>query len=118
MTRVRPRLRDSKPYEAPDSLEELTGPSDGPVTLPLRIRWVPGGRTYDVGNDAQAQVVYQAVLSEGSAADQCTFLNEQRLVGLWPTLNLDQRVVRLWQGRFAELRGLERPARSTTNDVV
>ncbi|WP_196716618.1 transcriptional regulator [Actinomyces trachealis] len=118
MSQTRLRFRDVKPYEAPDSLHELSGPSSGPVTLPLRIRWVPGDRTYDVSNDAQAQIVYQAVLAEGTAADQCSFLNAQRLIELWPTLSLDQRVVELWQGRFGELRGLKWPTRLVTNNVA
>lgn len=106
------RFRDIKPIEAPASLDELRGPSTGTVTLPLRVRWVPGARTYDVGNEAEAQIVYQAVLAEGTTEDQRRFLNRGRLIELWPELNLDQRVVRLWEGRFSELRGLTWPTRS------
>lgn len=118
MSQTRLRFRDLKPYEAPESLLELNGPRTGLVTLPLRIRWVPGDRTYDVDNDAQAQIVYQAVLAEGTAADQRSFLNAQRLIELWPTLHLDQRVVELWQGRFGGLRGLEWPTHLAANNVV
>lgn len=109
MTGSHVRFRDVKPYEAVSSLDELSGPARGDVTLPLRLRWVPGERTYDVDNDAQAQIVYQAVLAEGTAADQEQFLNRDRLVELWPRLNLDRSVVALWEGRFHELRGLTWP---------
>lgn len=100
------RFRDVKPIEAPASLDELQGPAIGAVTLPLRVRWVPGDRTYDVGETGGARVVYQAVLAEGTVEDQRRFLNRDRLIQVWPDLNLDQRVVRLWGGRFSQLRGL------------
>lgn len=106
VTATRVRFRDVKPIEAPAALEELTGPATGEVVLPLRVRWSPGARTYDVGDETEAQIAYQAVLAEGTADDQRRFLNRDRIVALWPTLNLDQRVVALWEGRFPELRGL------------
>ncbi|MCI1748210.1 MAG: transcriptional regulator [Acidipropionibacterium sp.] len=100
------RFRDVKPIEAPDSLDELHGPATGAVTLPLRLRWVPGDRTYDVGETGGARVVYQAVLAEGTVEDQRQFLNRIRLIELWPDLNLDKRVIQLWEGRFPQLHGL------------
>jgi len=105
-TGPRVRFRDIKPYDAPVSLDELQGPASGTVTLPLRLRWVPGARSYDVGEAGGARVVYQAVLAEGTVDDQRRYLNRDRLIDLWPVLNLDQRVVGLWEGRFRELRGL------------
>ena len=105
-TAERVRFRDIKPVEAPTTLDELIGPAAGEVTLPLRVRWAPGARTYDVARDPQAQIVYQAVLAEGTVDDQRRFINRNRLVALWPTLNLDQRIVTLWEGRFPELREL------------
>lgn len=106
---ARVRFRDVKPYEVPDSLDELAGPITGKIVLPLRIRWVPGEREYDISNEAHAQIVYQAVLAEGTVQDQRQFVNRNRLIELWPSLNLDQRVVRLWEGRFPQLRGLAWP---------
>ena len=40
----------------------------------------------------------------GSAADQERLLNQRRLIEMWPLLNLDRRVLDLWEGRFPELR--------------
>lgn len=100
------RFRDIKPYDVPASLDQLTGPASGVVTLPLRLRWVPGARSYDVGELGGARVVYQAVITEGTMDDQRRYLNRDRLVSVWPELNLDQRVVSLWEGRFRELCGL------------
>lgn len=105
-TTGRVRFRDLKPYDAPTSLDELTGPASGVVQLPIRVLWVPGERRFDVGRDDTGRVVYQAVLAEGVVDDQREFLNRDRLIELWPTLSLDQRVVQLWEGRFPELRGL------------
>lgn len=102
----RVRFRDIKPYAAPDSLDELRGPSSGVIRLPHHIRWAPGERSYDVGSFPDAQVVYQAVLAEGTVAEQRQLLNASRLIEIWPRLNLDQRVVELWEGRFPQLHGL------------
>ena len=49
-------------------------------------------------------MAYQALLAEGSAADQERLLNRRRLVEMWPLLNLDRRVLDLREGRFPELR--------------
>ena len=105
-TTKRIRYRDTIPIEAPESLDELTGPATGQVVPPSHIHWAPKTRTYDMGNDPDAQIVYQAFLSEGTAEDQKEFINRDRLIELWPTLSLDQRVVKLWEGRFPQLRGL------------
>ncbi len=100
------RFCDVKPVDAPASLNELHGPATGLVTLPLRVRWVPGDRSYDAGETGGARVVYQAVLAEGTVEDQRRFLNPDRLIELWPDLNLDQRVIGPREGRFPQLRGL------------
>lgn len=102
----RVRFREIKPYAVVESLQELQGPATGQVTLPLTIRWVPGDRTYDVGDIGEALVVYQAVLAEGKVEDIRRFLNAGRLIELWPEMMLDQRIVKLWEGRFSELSGL------------
>jgi len=105
-TTKRIRYRDTIPIEAPESLDELTGPATGEILLPTHLRWAPGSRPDDMGNDADARLAYQFILSEGTAEDQKEFINRDRLIELWPTLSLDQRVVKLWEGRFSQLRGL------------
>lgn len=90
------RYRDLKPYCVVESLSELAGPFAGFVTLPVTLRWVPGERRYNVSELAEAQIVYQAVLSEGTREDIRFYLNKDRLVELWPKLNLDRRIVAIW----------------------
>ncbi|WP_136314198.1 transcriptional regulator [Actinomyces procaprae] len=104
----RVRFRDVEPYDVPDSLDELRGPATGPVQLPAGVRWVSGDRTYDVGREYTGRLVYQAVLAEGLVDEQRRFLNRGRTIELWPVLNLDKRIVQLWEGRFPELHGRAR----------
>lgn len=108
ITTGRVRLRDIKPYDTPDSLDELRGPATGLVQLPIGVRWVPGSRSYDVGREDTGRLVYQAVLAEGLVDEQRRLLNRDRLLELWPILNLDKRIVQMWEGRFPELRGRAR----------
>ena len=49
-------------------------------------------------------MAYQALLTEGRVAEQGRLLNRDRLIELWPVINLDQRVRDLWETRFPELR--------------
>ena len=88
----RVRFRDLKPYYAPESLEALRGPYHGRIDLPHQVRWQADRRGVDIDDPGGRRMAYQALLAEGSAADQ------ERL------LNLDRRVLDLWEGRFPELR--------------
>lgn len=100
----RVRFRDLKPYYAPESLEALRGPYHGRIDLPHRARWQADRRGVDIDDLGGRRMAYQALLAEGSAADQERLLNQRRLIETWPLLNLDQRVLDLWEGRFPELR--------------
>lgn len=99
------RYRELKPYLAVDRLEELSGRYSGVLQLPLTLRWVPGERTYDISTTSGCCIAYQAVLSEGTREDLVMYLNPQRLIEIWPKLNLDRRIVELWESKFSELRG-------------
>jgi hypothetical protein len=94
--------RDIKPYEAPDSLDELRGPKSGLLTLPIDVYWGP---TPVVNLDSVGGVVmaYQATISEGSAADQEKLLNRELLIEIWPRLALPARARAIWETRFLEL---------------
>ena len=100
----RVRFRDLKPYYAPESLEAPRGPYHGRIDLPHRARWQADHRGVDIDDLGGRRMAYQALLAEGSAADQERLLNRRRLVETWPLLNLDRRVLDLWEGRFPELR--------------
>lgn len=104
MTGTRVRYRDIKPYDAPASLDELRGPHDGPIDLPHAVRWQPDRLSVDVSNLGWRRMAYQALLAEGSAAEQTRLMNRDRLIETWPILNMDPRVRDLWEGRFPQLR--------------
>lgn len=101
--------RDIKPYEAPTKLDELHGPHDGRVRLPINVYWAPT-YTFDLANESDVVEAYQATLREGCAIDQVELLNRDLLVSVWHELLLPVRVRSLWEGRFPELTAAERQA--------
>ncbi|MFT9278543.1 MAG: hypothetical protein ABF532_09040 [Bifidobacterium sp.] len=102
-TTRRVRFRDIKPYDVPNSLEELNGPYDGVVKLRHSVLWVGDGNV-DVSTIDGTCMAYQALLAEGQVSDQEAGLNARKLVEVWPELSLDRRVRDLWESRFPELR--------------
>jgi hypothetical protein len=101
----RQRFRDLKPYEVVDSLDDLQGPAAGSVHLPRWVRWQADGEV-DIDDPGGLRMAYQALLSEGTSEIQAQLLNRRLLTIVWPTLNLDNRVRDLWEGRFVELRSV------------
>lgn len=97
-------FRDVKPYEAPDSLEQLRGPASGVVELSHSVLWAPGGGRVDLDEPGGVGLAYRAVLAEGTVEDQVAVLNRQRLLEVWGDLMLPKRVRKLWDDRFPELR--------------
>lgn len=97
-------FRDVKPYEAPESLDQLHGPAGGVVVLSHSVFWAPGGGLIDLDEPGGAAMAYQAVLAEGTSDDQKAVLNRERLIAEWAELMLDRRVRELWESRFPELR--------------
>jgi hypothetical protein len=69
----------------PDNLEELRGPRDGIVVLPVHLTW-HGLREFDVSEDGPRQVLYSIVLSQGRRGDLARFVNAERLAQDWPAL--------------------------------
>lgn len=100
----RVHYQDLKPYAVADSLDDLRGPATGTVTLPLAIYWQPGSKTLSLDNH-EIYSAYQAVLAEGSEEDVKRFINKERLIELWPDLNLPIHVAKIWEKQFPELRG-------------
>ena len=98
------RFRDVKPYYAPKSLGALKGPYHGRVDLPHQVRWQADRRQVDIDDPGGRRMAYQALLAEGRVDDQERLLNRRRLIEMWPLLNLDQRVLDLWENRFPELK--------------
>lgn len=101
-TAKRVRFQDVKPYDAPIHLDELRGPASGTVQLPPWVYWGPNPMM-DLDVDGDAIMAYQATIQEGRTVDQVQILNRDRLVAMWPELNLPPRARQLWESRFPEL---------------
>lgn len=97
-------FRDVKPYEAPATLADLEGPPGGVVDLPHAVFWAPGSQRVDLDEPGGLAMVYQAVIGEGTVADQVRVLNRDRLREAWADLMLPRRARELWEDRFPELR--------------
>lgn len=105
MAEERRLYADNRPYTVPDTLDELTGPTGGRVTLPQRLDWSEQG-TYDLDDPAELGLMYEVVIRESlDVADLRRFLNGPTLRRVWPRLYLPRQVHRLWEDRFPELRG-------------
>lgn len=98
-------FRDVKPYDAPESLDELDGPDGGVVVLPHDVLWAPGGGQVDLDEPGGTALAYQALLAEGTAQIQVRLLNRERLLRVWSDLMLPIRVRVLWESRFPDLAG-------------
>lgn len=69
------------------------------VRLPLHVKW-SGPRVYDLADPQQERVVYQVVLSQGTAADVRAFIDPARLRELLPELDLPDFVRSAWTAYF------------------
>lgn len=103
MVERRVRFRDIKPYEVVDSLDELQGPPHGAVTLPVDVYWSGPFVVFDVDDEDDRALVYQAALSNGRRDHIIEFVNRDLLIEVWPRLALDSRVFDLWAQRFPEI---------------
>ncbi|MEV5400850.1 hypothetical protein AB0N26_32715 [Streptomyces cellulosae] len=88
----------------PESLEELHGPANGVVELPLHMAW-SGLTTYDLDKPRQRMGLYRTILHEGLREDLPRYLNRDLLLELWPVLRtLVGRTVRtVWEDAFPQL---------------
>lgn len=100
---------DRRPYVVADSFARLVGPTTGTIVLDPRLNW-SGNATYDLDDPRRLASMYVTVITEATTVEDLDrWLDRDRLVGLWPVLNLPLRVRRLWEERFTELR--TRPGR-------
>ncbi|MEU2583644.1 hypothetical protein ABZ612_11890 [Streptomyces avermitilis] len=95
----------------PESLDELHGPAQGIVDLPLHMAW-SGMTSYDLGKPRQRMGLYRTVLHEGLHDDLPRYLNRDLLLDLWPVLRtLVGRSVRtVWEDTFPQLASRTRSA--------
>ncbi|MGN9793372.1 hypothetical protein ACTMTU_20045 [Streptomyces sp. OZ13] len=88
----------------PEALDELHGPTQGVVELPLHMAW-SGMTSYDMSKPRQRTGLYRTVLHEGLRDDLPQYLNRDLLLQMWPVLRtLVGRTVRaVWEDAFPQL---------------
>ena len=71
----------------PDRLDDLHGPWQGPVVLPVHLTWCQL-REFDVAKQKPRLLLYSIVISQGRRNDVARFLNAQRLREDWQQLSM------------------------------
>ncbi|MFE8950385.1 hypothetical protein [Streptomyces sp. NPDC007856] len=97
-------LRDRYYSRLPKSLQELAGPAEGTVDLPLHIVW--SGRTsYSLDRPKSRMTLYRTVLAEGLREDLTAFLHHRLLAEQWPVLRrlVSPHIREAWEDAFPEL---------------
>ncbi|MCL2467428.1 MAG: hypothetical protein FWF02_14835 [Micrococcales bacterium] len=98
-------LDNSRPTFVVDRLDDLSGPTQGVVTLPLVLDWTPAN-TYDLSCEPRVRRLYETVLSEALSEDDVqTYVDKTTLVRLWRRLRLPPRVRVAWESVHPELAG-------------
>ncbi|WP_157250021.1 hypothetical protein [Nonomuraea typhae] len=84
----------------PDSLDDLRGPAEGTVALPLHLAW-SGLREFDLANPRLRMSLYRTVITSGGWADAVAYLNAATLAADWPTLRrgLGPHYRRAWENK-------------------
>ncbi|MEV7834376.1 hypothetical protein AB0P12_27680 [Streptomyces subrutilus] len=97
-------LRARYSRRLPARLEDLAGPTQGTVDLPLHVVW-SGRRSYALDGTRSRMSLYRTVLAEGQREDLVAVLNRDLLVSQWPVLRtLVSRPLRdAWESAFPQL---------------
>lgn len=95
-------IQDVIPYEVPERLADLRGPVEGVLALPQHVYWGPKADC-DLGEPEGVIKAYQAILREGTRADQEELLNAGLLARVWNELMLPVRCRNLWESKFPQL---------------
>ena len=95
--------RPGQPAVVTPTMAELTGPTHGTVTLPLRLMWGPD-RAFDLDDPDQLLWMYENVLRETTRSDDLRrFVNGGILRRVWPALNLPHGVRAAWENQHPSL---------------
>lgn len=97
-------LRDLYRSRLPERLQELAGPVEGNVDLPLHIVW--SGRTsYNLDRPKSRMTLYRTVLAEGLREDLVALLHHRLLTEQWPVLRrlISPYIREVWEDAFPEL---------------
>ena len=95
---------NTRPTYVPDDFDELQGPTNGCITLPVLLDWTPSN-TYDLESPQRVKRLYETVLSEASSErDIVTYIDKTILLRSWRYLRLPRRVRYAWETVHPELR--------------
>ncbi|MET7651942.1 MULTISPECIES: hypothetical protein [unclassified Streptomyces] len=97
-------LRDRYRSRLPERLQDLDGPVEGNVDLPLHIVW--SGRTsYSLDRPKSRMTLYRTVLAEGLREDQVALLHHRLLTEQWPVLRrlISPYIREVWEDAFPVL---------------
>lgn len=95
-----------RPIVLPDSLDELTGPQTGIITLPTSVDWTPR-KSYNLDDKYDRADFYNIVLREASAEQMADWLNKDTLVRTWPTIAVHGKLADTWEAQFPQLKRFE-----------
>ena len=88
----------------PPALDQLAGPAEGVVELPLDLAW-SGDRRFDLADPVQRYLYHMTVLTSAVTREHYTrWLNASLLSGNWSRLRLPRPLRETWQAHFPELR--------------
>jgi hypothetical protein len=87
---------DVKPVFVPKRLEQLQGPLDGIIQLPLSVYWGPK-RWFSLTNRNQLRLAYSTLLSEADTIELQTYVNYKVLQSVWLDLVIPEKVRHLWE---------------------
>lgn len=105
----RPRYQScpGRPVVVVPALDDLQGPAEGMVKLPLWLFWSCPGHSFDLSDRDMRLWLYQTVLREARRAEDLTrFLDGDTLMAVWPDLYLPRPVRQAWEDCHPELRAV------------
>lgn len=93
-----------RPVAVPATLDELQGPLEGTVRLPIEVHSSGAGpnEAFDLADPAMRAAMYQLLLRQGRLVDLQTLINGAELRRLWPQLWLPKWVRQAWGTHFPE----------------
>ncbi|MFI7697576.1 hypothetical protein [Nonomuraea sp. NPDC049480] len=80
-----PSIYEGLEEKVPDSLDDLHGPAEGVVALPLHLAW-SGLTEFDLSKPGIRMEMYRTVITTGQRADYETYLNAGHLTADWLVL--------------------------------
>lgn len=90
-------------FVVPGTLDELRGPTAGTVRLPDHLAY-PDDQVYDLTLRRDLTRMYATVMYEARSVDDLrAWLNEERLLAVWPELMLPPSLRARWERQFPAL---------------